>query len=42
MFFFGTGLVLRAEDDSNVKVTMEKWNDDPKQLWSFVPAGKKN
>ena len=35
------GLVLQTDDDSNVRVKMERWNEDPKQVWIFVPAGNK-
>ena len=41
LFFFSSGLVLQTDENSNVRVKLEKWNDDPKQLWDFVPVGKK-
>lgn len=40
-FAFFSGLVLQTDENSNVRVKLEMWNDDPKQLWDFVPVGKK-
>ncbi len=35
------GLVLQTDDNSNVRVKLESWKDDPKQLWDLVPVGEK-
>jgi hypothetical protein len=40
-FAIFSGLVLQTDDNSNVRVKLESWKDDPKQLWDFVPVGKK-
>ena len=39
-FAYFSGLVLQTDENANVGVKLEMWNDDPKQLWDFVPVGK--
>ena len=39
-FAYFSGLVLQTDENANVGVKLEMWNNDPKQLWDFVPVGK--
>lgn len=39
-FIIFTDLVIKADENSEVRVKLESWNDDPKQVWDFIAVGQ--